>query len=73
MSDLPPKLVQIQRSPYFSVINRRMPRVSLHRITTTDTPMKFRTNGVDAIGFRVYGILAFLNCNPEAIILATLI
>jgi len=33
-----------------------------------DTPSEFRTNGVEATGFRDCGILAFLSCSPEAII-----
>ena len=41
-----------------------------HLIITTDSPSEFGTNGVDATGFRDCGILAFLSCNPEAIILA---
>ena len=40
----------------------------LHRIIAADTPLKFRTNRMNAIGFRDCGILAFLSCNPEAII-----
>ena len=35
---------------------------------TTDTPLKLTTNGVAAIGYRVYGNLLFLKCNLEAII-----
>ena len=67
-NDLPPTTIPSLENLCFSIIHRRIPFMRLHRIITTDNPVKVRKNGVEATGFRVCGILAFLSCNPEAII-----